>query len=113
MLTRGRTRSVTAGDLVPAPRSGSVTGGPPVDTVRPSVGSWPAVTGWPKGRAGMKLPIVYVRGFAGSTSGINEAVDDPFYGFTPGAPQVRVGGAGEPHFYQFESPMLRLLVDRD
>src|SRR4051794_13037002 len=87
--------------------------GAPVDTVRPSVGSWPAVTGWPKGRAGMKLPIVYVRGFAGSTSGINEAVDDPFYGFNLGATHVRVGGDGEPHFYQFESPMLRLLVDRD
>jgi pimeloyl-ACP methyl ester carboxylesterase len=61
----------------------------------------------------MKLPIVYVRGFAGSTSSINEAVDDPFYGFNLGATHVRVGGDGEPHFYQFESPMLRLLIDRD
>jgi hypothetical protein len=60
----------------------------------------------------MKLPIVYVRGFAGSTSGINEAVDDPFYGFNLGATHVRVGGDGEPHFHQFESPMLRLLIDR-
>src|SRR3954470_9992301 len=59
----------------------------------------------------MKLPIVYVRGFAGSTSGINEAVDDPFYGFNEGATHVRVGGDGEPHFYQFESPMIRLLMD--
>jgi hypothetical protein len=60
----------------------------------------------------MRLPIVYVRGFAGSTSGINEAVDDPFYGFNLGGTHVRVGGDGEPHFYQFESPMLRLLIDR-
>src|SRR3954470_8774827 len=60
----------------------------------------------------MKLPIVYVRGFAGSTSGIHEAVDDPFYGVNLGGTHVRIGGDSEPHFYQFESPMLRLLIDR-
>ena len=59
----------------------------------------------------MSLPIVYVRGYAGSTGGINAAVDDPFYGFNIGATHVRVGGDGEPHFYQFESPLLRLLID--
>ncbi|WP_209305434.1 alpha/beta hydrolase [Blastococcus sp. CT_GayMR20] len=61
----------------------------------------------------MKLPIVYVRGFAGATSGINKAVDDPFYGFNEGSVHVRVGGGTDsrPHFHQFESPMLRLLLD--
>jgi hypothetical protein len=58
-----------------------------------------------------RLPIVYVRGFAGDTSGINKAVADPFYGFNEGSTHVRVGGDGEPAFYQFESPLLRLLLD--
>ncbi|HZD02678.1 MAG TPA: hypothetical protein VFA46_21550 [Actinomycetes bacterium] len=58
-----------------------------------------------------KLPIVYVRGFAGDTSGINRVVADPFYGFNEGSTHVRVGGDGEPTFYQFESPLLRLHLD--
>lgn len=58
-----------------------------------------------------RLPIVYVRGFAGDTSGINKAVTDPFYGFNEGSTHVRVGGGGEPIFYQFESPLLRLHLD--
>ncbi len=58
-----------------------------------------------------KLPIVYVRGFAGDTSGINKVVADPFYGFNEGSTHVRVGGDGEPTFYQFESPLLRLHLD--
>ncbi|MDQ3973594.1 MAG: hypothetical protein M3276_04550, partial [Actinomycetota bacterium] len=58
-----------------------------------------------------ELPIVYVRGFAGTTSGINEQVDDPFYGFNLGSTHVRVGGGGDPLFYQFESPLLRLMID--
>ncbi|MDP8969738.1 MAG: hypothetical protein M3N52_04445 [Actinomycetota bacterium] len=60
-----------------------------------------------------QLPIVYVRGFAGTTSGINEQVDDPFYGFNLGSTHVRVGGGREPLFYQFESPLLRLMIDHD
>ncbi len=31
-----------------------------------------------------KLPIVYVRGYAGPTAGIDTAVEDPFYGFNAG-----------------------------
>lgn len=58
-----------------------------------------------------KLPIVYVRGFAGDTSGIDKVVTDPFYGFNEGSTHVRVGGDGEPIFYQFESPLLRLHLD--
>lgn len=58
-----------------------------------------------------RLPIVYVRGYAGPTTGIDEAVDDPFYGFNRGATHIRVGGAGDPVFYQFEGPLLRLMTD--
>lgn len=59
----------------------------------------------------MRLPIIYVRGFAGDTAGIDRAVDDPFYGFNEGSVHVRVGGGGDPVFYQFESPLLRLIGD--
>lgn len=58
-----------------------------------------------------RLPIVYIRGYAGPTTGIDAQVDDPFYGFNRGATHVRVGGTGEPAFYQFEGPMLRLMID--
>lgn len=56
-----------------------------------------------------RLPVIYVRGFAGS--GIDEVIDDPFYGFNEGSVHVRVDGTGEPQFHQFESPMLRLMTD--
>lgn len=59
-----------------------------------------------------RLPIIYIRGYAGSTAGIDAQVDDPFYGFNNGATHVRVG-RGEPKFYQFEGPMLRLMIDHD
>lgn len=58
-----------------------------------------------------RLPIIYIRGYAGPTTGIDEQVDDPFYGFNKGATHIRVDGSGEPAFYQFEGPMLRLMVD--
>ncbi|QCU78300.1 alpha/beta hydrolase [Citricoccus sp. SGAir0253] len=57
------------------------------------------------------LPIVYVRGFGGGQAGIDSLVEDPFYGFNVGSTHVRVGGGGEPAFYQFESPLLRLMLD--
>jgi hypothetical protein len=61
-----------------------------------------------------RLPIVYVRGFAGDTSGGNKQVDDPFYGFNDGSTHLRVGGDGDdPAFYQFEGPLLRLMIDQD
>ncbi|MFI6959896.1 esterase/lipase family protein [Nocardia sp. NPDC050408] len=59
-----------------------------------------------------RLPIIYIRGYAGATSGIDTQVDDPFYGFNEGATHIRVGGGdGDPMFYQFEGPMLRLMTD--
>lgn len=58
-----------------------------------------------------RLPIIYVRGFAGGESGIEKAVTDPFYGFNEGSVHVRVGASGDPSFYQFESPLLRLMIE--
>jgi len=60
-----------------------------------------------------RLPVVYVRGFAGPTSSIDKQVDDPFYGFNNGSTHVRIGGDGDPLFYQFEGPLLRLMSDQD
>lgn len=60
---------------------------------------------------GRVLPIVYVRGFAGSTKDIDMVVDDPFYGFNAGSTHIRVGRGGEPRFYQFESPLVRLMME--
>lgn len=57
------------------------------------------------------LPIVYVRGFAGGTSGIDGTVGDPFYGFNAGGTHVRVNGGGQPQYYQFEGPLVRLVED--
>jgi pimeloyl-ACP methyl ester carboxylesterase len=57
-----------------------------------------------------RLPVVYVRGFAGKR-GIEAAVEDPFYGFNEGSVHIRVGRSGDPSFYQFESPLLRLMID--
>ena len=56
-------------------------------------------------------PIVYIRGYAGPTSGINTQVDDPFYGFNSGSTHIRVDGDGAPAFYQFEGPLVRLIGD--
>jgi pimeloyl-ACP methyl ester carboxylesterase len=58
-----------------------------------------------------KLPIIYIRGFGGPTSGINTAVEDPFYGFNSGSTHIRVAGDGAPAFYQFEGPLIRLTGD--
>ncbi len=43
-----------------------------------------------------KLPIVYVRGYAGPTAGINTQVDDPFYGFNEGRRRRPHGRAWRP-----------------
>jgi hypothetical protein len=58
-----------------------------------------------------QLPIVYVRGYGGGNKGIDTLVDDPFYGFNTGSTHVRVGAGDKPIYYQFESPLLRLMID--
>lgn len=60
-----------------------------------------------------RLPIIYVRGYAGGQGGIDTQTDDPFYGFNVGSTHVRVGARGTPTLYQFESPLLRLMLDHD
>lgn len=60
-----------------------------------------------------RLPVIYVRGYAGGQSGIGKAVEDPFYGFNEGSVQARVDGENRPLFHQFESPLLRLMIDHD
>ena len=56
----------------------------------------------PIGAGRVKLPIVYLRGFAGTTDGINSTTSDPFYGFNSGTTHVRIDGDGDPVYYQFE-----------
>ena len=58
-----------------------------------------------------RWPIVYIRGYAGPTEGINAQVEDPFYGFNAGSTHIRVAGNGDPAFYQFEGPLIRLIGD--
>ena len=57
--------------------------------------------------------MIYVRGYAGPTSGIDTQVDDPFYGFNEGSTHVRVDGDGDPRYYQFAGPLLRLMNDEN
>lgn len=57
------------------------------------------------------LPIVYLRGFTFGHGGTEATVDDPFYGFNSGSTHVRQDETGQPTFYVFESPVLRLLSD--
>ena len=61
---------------------------------------------------GARLPIVYVRGFAGGQGAIDAAADDPFYGLNEGSVHVRVGANGTPRFHQYEGPLIRLIKDQ-
>jgi len=56
-------------------------------------------------------PIIYVRGYAGLQNEVEEAVDDPFCGFNTGSTHVRQTGSGQPEFYVFQSPLIRLISD--
>lgn len=58
-----------------------------------------------------QLPIIYVRGYAGSGGAVEATVDLPYYGFNLGSTQVRTGPDGDPAFFIFESPLVRLLKD--
>ncbi|MFK0734882.1 MAG: alpha/beta hydrolase [Gloeotrichia echinulata HAB0833] len=57
------------------------------------------------------LPIIFVRGYAGTQNDVETGVDDPFYGFNSGSSHVRVGEKGDPQKFFFESPLLRLMTD--
>lgn len=58
-------------------------------------------------------PIIYVRGYAGSESAVEETVATPFMGFNLGATKVRQRWNGEVIRHVFESPLVRLMKDYD
>lgn len=58
-------------------------------------------------------PIIYVRGYAGTQDDVEETVDDPFYGFNLGSTHVRIGPQGDPQFFAFAGPLLRLITERN
>jgi pimeloyl-ACP methyl ester carboxylesterase len=55
-----------------------------------------------------KLPIIYIRGYAGNQADVEETVDDPFYGFNLGSTHVRQDQTGNAAFFAFQSPFVRL-----
>ncbi|QFS49687.1 esterase/lipase family protein [Nostoc sphaeroides] len=57
------------------------------------------------------LPIVFVRGYAGTQKDVEQTVNDPFYGFNSGSTHIRVDEKENPQKFFFESPLLRLMTD--
>ncbi|MFN6476414.1 lipase/acyltransferase domain-containing protein [Nostoc sp. DedQUE07] len=57
------------------------------------------------------LPIVFVRGYAGTEKDVEQTVNDPFYGFNSGSTHIRVDEKENPQKFFFESPLLRLMTD--
>jgi pimeloyl-ACP methyl ester carboxylesterase len=60
-----------------------------------------------------RLPIIYLRGYAGMQNAVETTVDDPFYGFNSGSTHVRIGPRNEAVFFAFESPVVRLMGDHE
>jgi hypothetical protein len=58
-------------------------------------------------------PIIYVRGFAATQSEIEETVADPYMGFNVGSTKARMVWTGDLKRFYFESPLVRLMSDRD
>jgi hypothetical protein len=56
-------------------------------------------------------PIVYVRGYAGTQSDVEETVDDPTYGFNTGSTHIRQMINGKADIFMFVSPFARLFRD--
>ncbi|QNI30844.1 lipase [Alloacidobacterium dinghuense] len=57
------------------------------------------------------FPIVYVRGYAGTQSDVEETVDDPTYGFNTGSTHIRQMMNGKADMFMFVSPFARLFRD--
>ncbi|MEH2190392.1 MAG: alpha/beta hydrolase [Nostoc sp.] len=57
------------------------------------------------------LPIIFVRGYAGTEKDVEQTVNDPFYGFNSGSTHIRVDENENPQKFFFESPLLRLMTD--
>ena len=60
---------------------------------------------------GQKLPIIYVRGYAGSQAEVEDTTDDPFCGFNLGSTHIHLDVDGQADFFAFESPLIRLMSD--
>ena len=60
---------------------------------------------------GKELPIVYIRGYAGSQGEVEQTSDDPFCGFNLGSTHIRLDVNGDADFFAFESPLVRLISD--
>lgn len=58
-------------------------------------------------------PIIYIRGYAGTSSAVERAVESTYYGFNDGSTKVRVDAKGQPGLHLFESPLVRLMKDHD
>lgn len=56
-------------------------------------------------------PIIYVRGYAGTESEVEETVATPYMGFNLGATKVRQRWNGDIVRHVFESPLVRLMKD--
>lgn len=56
-------------------------------------------------------PIIYVRGYAGSQSEVEETVATPYMGFNLGSTKVRQRWKGDIERTIFESPLVRLMKD--
>ncbi|MBU1638792.1 hypothetical protein KKC97_14105 [bacterium] len=56
-------------------------------------------------------PIIYVRGFAGTMSEVENTSATPFMGFNLGSTKLRQAWTGELRKYIFESPLVRLMKD--
>jgi pimeloyl-ACP methyl ester carboxylesterase len=58
-------------------------------------------------------PIIYVRGYAGNDSEIEDTVADPYMGFNLGSTKQRQAWTGDMQRYYFESPLVRLMKEFD
>ncbi len=54
-------------------------------------------------------PIIYVRGYAGTESAIEETVATPYMGFNRGSTRIRQRWNGAVARHIFESPLIRLM----
>jgi hypothetical protein len=58
-------------------------------------------------------PIIYVRGYAGTSGEVEDTVSDPYMGFNLGSTRVRTAWTGKTERLYFESPLVRLMKDHD
>ena len=56
-------------------------------------------------------PIIYVRGYAGTDSDVEDTVSDPYMGFNLGSTRIRTLWTGDTERYYFESPLVRMMKD--